>query len=137
MLTTGFFEPQPSMYYQLFRPLGRSHRAAAFNSKQQLVILIQISVVGFFIVVLGFFFQFYTYMYGPGHNILRPLDTFKRAQLKISLLFLNQYICCHGYGYSKNYLIDTVRLSTQHMFISLPKHMLWILKRTISKKWFF
>ena len=34
-----------------------------------------------------------------------PLDTFKRAQLKISFLFLNQNICC---GYSKNCLNDTV-----------------------------
>ena len=53
----------------------------AFNSKQQLVFLIQIYVFGCFIVVLGFF-QFNTYMYGPRQSILMPLDTFKRAQLK-------------------------------------------------------
>ena len=40
----------------------------------------------------GIFSQFYIYIYGPGHSILRPLDTFKRAQLKISFLFLNQNI---------------------------------------------
>ena len=51
------------------------------------------------------FFQFNTYMYGPRQSILMPLDTFKRAQLKISFLFLNQNICC---GYSKNCLNDTV-----------------------------
>ena len=76
----------------------------ANHSKQQLVFLIQIYVVGCFIVVLGFF-QFNTYMYGPRQSILMPLDIFKRAQLKRSFLFLNQNICC---WYSKNCLNDTV-----------------------------
>ena len=44
-------------------------------------------------------------MYGPRQSIHMPLDTFKRAKLKISFLFLNQNICC---WYSKNCLNDTV-----------------------------
>ena len=40
---------------------------------------------------------------------MRPPD--KSVYLKITLLFLNQNICC---GYSKNHLIKTVLLSTQN-----------------------
>ena len=115
MLTTCFLSRHHQCINNYFDPSVDLIRRC-----QQLVFLIQIYVLGCFIVVLGFF-QFNTYMYGPRQSILMPLDTFKRAQLKISSLFLNQNICC---WYSKNCLNVTGPLSTQTMLPSLPKYML-------------
>ena len=124
MITTGFLSRHHQCINNYFYP-----SVDLIRRWQQLVFLIQIYVFGCFIVVLGFF-QFNTYMYGPRQSIFMPLDTFKRVQLKISSLFLNQNIGC---WYSKNCLNDTVLWAPQPMLLSLPKHMLWIL--SVPSRW--
>ena len=64
MLTTGFLSRHHQCINNYFDPSEDLIRRWHNNSKQPLVFLIQIYVVGCFIVVFGFF-QFNIYMYGP------------------------------------------------------------------------
>ena len=140
MLTTGFLSRHHQCINNYFYP-----SVDLIRRWQQLVFLIQIYVFGCFIVVLGFF-QFNTYMYGPRQSILMPLDTFKRVQLNISSLFLNQNICC---WYSKNCLNDTVlwapnlcyylyqNICCEYSKYCLDQTVLLSTQKQMLKIWFF